>query len=236
MPNNPANQIEPKFSASFLLIESSSSHMSVTVCDCNNGKMSRLFHEETDVSRRESAPLFGMAQRAVKNVFQNNGHPARIIVGTGPGSYNGIRAGISLAAGLALGWNVEYYGICSLLGTRYCDERRLSESQDGELSPFAVCGDARGGQVFFAVLEQKNTGVLHLTIPPILLTQDEAFHRAEEKNLPIHFFGRDSELEIHGPLLARAAGCEENLTAPEPLYLKPPHITTPKNQDSIPRF
>lgn len=38
----------------------------------------------------------------------------RIIVGTGPGSFTGIRVGIAAANGLAIGWNAELYGMSSL--------------------------------------------------------------------------------------------------------------------------
>ncbi len=38
----------------------------------------------------------------------------RIIVGVGPGSFTGIRVGISAAHGLAIGWDAELFGLSSL--------------------------------------------------------------------------------------------------------------------------
>lgn len=38
----------------------------------------------------------------------------RIVVGTGPGSFTGIRVGIAAAHGLAIGWNAELFGLSSL--------------------------------------------------------------------------------------------------------------------------
>ena len=40
--------------------------------------------------------------------------PARILVGTGPGSFTGIRVAIAAAHGLAIGWSAELKGMSSL--------------------------------------------------------------------------------------------------------------------------
>ena len=40
--------------------------------------------------------------------------PERVLVGTGPGSFTGIRVGIALAHGLAIGWDAELMGMSSL--------------------------------------------------------------------------------------------------------------------------
>ena len=42
--------------------------------------------------------------------------PDLIAVGTGPGSYTGIRVGAALAQGLSFGWNIPLLGFCSLHG------------------------------------------------------------------------------------------------------------------------
>ena len=56
-----------------------------------------------------------------------------IAVGTGPGSYTGIRVGAALAQSLAFGWNIPVSSFCSLAG--YATDL-----------PVAV--DARGGGVY----------------------------------------------------------------------------------------
>lgn len=44
-----------------------------------------------------------------------DGHvPTQILVGTGPGSFTGLRIGIAAAHGLAIGWDVPLYGMNSL--------------------------------------------------------------------------------------------------------------------------
>ncbi|MFV0337846.1 MAG: tRNA (adenosine(37)-N6)-threonylcarbamoyltransferase complex dimerization subunit type 1 TsaB [Chthoniobacterales bacterium] len=213
----------------FLLIESSTSLVSVTIQQDTLNNSPPLYHESITVSRRETSPLFAMTQRAVKNIFSNTNPPTHLLVGTGPGSYNGIRAGISLAAGMALAWGIPYHGICSLLGTRLQNEKTNTHT-----TPYALCGDARGGQVFYAILERTQSAAPRLLAPPILTTRKEALQQAATQHLPIYFFGEQPAIEIHGPLLARAAAYEANRTSPTPLYLKPPHITPSKK--SKPRF
>ena len=131
-----------------------------------------------------------------------------VLVGTGPGSYNSLRASIAAAWGLARAHSAPLKGICSLLGY--------------EPLEYHVLGDARANQWFHAhILEGR------LASPPALLPPDEA-----KAQLPpgIPVFTTSPLLEhascaapqaIH---LARRAG---QAGPAEPIYLKPPHITKP---------
>ena len=73
----------------------------------------------------------------VKNIL--NGHiPSLIAVGTGPGSYTGIRVGAALAKALAYGWSIPLLGFCSLKA----------------FAPLPVLVDARMGG-FYALLDKE---------------------------------------------------------------------------------
>jgi len=58
----------------------------------------------------------GHAERLMPLIAEMiEGHvPTRIIVGTGPGSFTGLRIGIAAAHGLAIGWEVPLAGMSSL--------------------------------------------------------------------------------------------------------------------------
>ena len=58
----------------------------------------------------------GHAERLVPLIAELiKGHvPTRILVGTGPGSFTGLRIGIAAAHGLSIGWNVPLAGMSSL--------------------------------------------------------------------------------------------------------------------------
>ena len=72
--------------------------------------------------------------------------PELIAVGTGPGSYTGIRVGAALAKTLAYGWQIPLIGFCSLKAFTPC--------LDG---PFAILVDARMGGLYTLFGERKDT-------------------------------------------------------------------------------
>lgn len=68
----------------------------------------------------------------------------RIVVGTGPGSFAGIRAALAFAQGFALGRSCEVLGLpspCALA------------AQLGGAGPLAVVGDARRGKIWIALFD-----------------------------------------------------------------------------------
>lgn len=72
------------------------------------------------------------------NQFLNGITPDLVAVGTGPGSYTGIRVGAALAKALAYGWKVPLIGFCSLKA----------------FGPGPVLVDARMGG-FYALIGEK---------------------------------------------------------------------------------
>ena len=70
----------------------------------------------TCVARRDEIIGRGHSERLVPMLAElMNGRKAeRILVGTGPGSFTGIRVGIAAAHGLAIGWDAELFGLSSL--------------------------------------------------------------------------------------------------------------------------
>ena len=69
---------------------------------------------------------------------------ARIVVGTGPGSFAGIRAALAFAQGFALGRKCEVWGLPSTCAIA---------AQMGGKGPLAVIGDARRGKAWIALFD-----------------------------------------------------------------------------------
>jgi len=135
----------------------------------------------------------------------------RVLVGTGPGSYNGLRSGIAAAWGIASARGIPVSGVCSLLGY-------------GE-SSYCILGDARAGQWFFARVEHGS-----LAEEPLLFSPEEAIRRVP-CGLPVFCSAalpgltgvlvRASRASILASVAASGSG------PAEPFYLKPPHVTSP---------
>ena len=131
-----------------------------------------------------------------------------VLVGTGPGSYNSLRASIAAAWGLAHTHSVPLKGICSLLGY--------------EPLEYHVLGDARANQWFHAhILEGR------LACPPALLPPDEAKTQLTP-GVPVF---TTSPLLVPSsyatPQAIHLARRVAQAGLAEPIYLKPPHITKP---------
>ena len=75
---------------------------------------------------------------------------ARIVVGTGPGSFAGIRSALAFAQGFALGAKCEVMGLPSPCAVA----ARFYRSSGAPLSqPLAVVGDARRGKIWGALFD-----------------------------------------------------------------------------------
>lgn len=83
------------------------------------------------------------------------GRPDLIAVGTGPGSFTGVRVGVALAKALAFGWEIPLLAFPSLLSFA---------PNDG---PFAILADARGGGLYCQ--REKECELLPIETAPALL-------------------------------------------------------------------
>lgn len=197
-----------------LALDSSSSVTSVAFVTTD--KMPNiLFHSNTPHNRFDSSPIFRGLQSAVALC----GLPDSLCVGLGPGSYNGLRAGIAAARAFATALDIPLFALPSPLAL------------PGPDSGFWAVGDARGGHYWMA-------GVQHGVFlqEPYLLTPSELTTLLQ--TLP-HFpiFSSSSLPDIDNLVIATpdarrlailAEKADSCLGTPEPLYLKPPHITAPR--------
>jgi tRNA threonylcarbamoyl adenosine modification protein YeaZ len=166
--------------------------------------------------RRNSAPFF----RALNEIICVHGAPDRIVVGLGPGSYTGTRIAVAAAIGLELSSGAQVYRLPSISA--------MSDDSD-----FAVIGDAKRASFFFArIIQHKITGEIEL------LSQDRMSRFIREITVPIYTadnLPQFSQARVRYPraeLLCSLALSDENLAhiPLEPIYLRPPHITSPRNK------
>lgn len=93
-----------------------------------------LYHQDQSQPRTTSSIFF----EELEKVIQKHGRPDRIVVGLGPGSYNGLRSSIATAQGMASSCGAELIGIPSIVA--------FEEGKKG----CWVVGNARGGHYWLA--------------------------------------------------------------------------------------
>jgi tRNA threonylcarbamoyl adenosine modification protein YeaZ len=206
-----------------LALDASSPVASVAVVSFESDVESPLFEENTPHARSDSSALF----KALEKAISLSGAPDLLTVGLGPGSYNGLRASIAAARAMASALELPLHAIPSPLAI------------PGPEQGFWAAGDARGGHLWIACLREGT----FLEEPILISPEDAPRYLATRPDLPV--FGSAPlavipALQIASPLasaLARLAHrCDPvylSPLTPEPLYLKPPHITAPKSAPTI---
>jgi len=185
-------------------------------CSTSVGSVALVQSDETicesfiETPRGRGGALFSTLEKTLRQAPEIH----RVVVGLGPGSYNGIRSALAVGWGIARARGVPLIGICSLLG--------LGEGA------YDATGDARRGHFYYARVRAGR-----LVEQPLLLDR-AGLLAAVEPGMPVFVPAPLDFLPqaiTQSPSAARlcrfAATFEPHTEIPEPLYLKPAHITTP---------
>jgi len=186
-----------------LAIESSGPLGSIAVVEDGHPGVSWEF----DSPRGRGGEIFPALEAAVARI----GRADIVVVGTGPGGYNGLRMSAAAAWGVATAHGARLFGVPSLLGHDAPD--------------YFVAGDARGGRWFVA----RITGG-RIVAAPELMDPDAALATLAP-GVPVFcpggpLAGLPGALFVapKAEILARRT---DAFGEPSPCYLKPPHITAP---------
>jgi tRNA threonylcarbamoyladenosine biosynthesis protein TsaB len=120
-------------------IETSSRRGTVALLDGDHPVIA-LAHEERNAHAERMLPL---VERALAEAGWTKSQLQRIGVGVGPGSFTGVRVGIALAQGLALGLSVPLVGVTSLAAMAAAVPRHVR-------GPRVPLLDARRNELFWA--------------------------------------------------------------------------------------
>jgi tRNA threonylcarbamoyl adenosine modification protein YeaZ len=173
-----------------------------------------VFSESFTADRSHSSGLFAVIERALAGA----GKPERIVVGLGPGSYAGVRIAIAAAIGISVATGAEMVGVPSITG--------LAEGE------YVAIGDARRGGYSFAHVRDGE-----MISGPTVLTREEVEGSIAKATVPVFSSEevgmagvelRYPEVERIGRLgvLGKAVWARGIL---EPIYLREPHITVPRD-------
>ncbi|MGL4173197.1 MAG: tRNA (adenosine(37)-N6)-threonylcarbamoyltransferase complex dimerization subunit type 1 TsaB [Actinomycetota bacterium] len=101
---------------------------------------------------RHAAVLAPSIEQVCTDAGVKPSHVTGIAVGTGPGPFTGLRAGLVTAHAWALAWDVPLYGVCTL------DSLALQAVRAGVVTgSFIVATDARRREVYWAQYNQDGS-------------------------------------------------------------------------------
>ncbi|MFN0245162.1 MAG: tRNA (adenosine(37)-N6)-threonylcarbamoyltransferase complex dimerization subunit type 1 TsaB [Planctomycetota bacterium] len=117
-----------------------------------------------ELGRAHASDLLPAVDRMVRDLDGSPREIALVLVGTGPGSYTGLRVGIATALGLVRGCGAVIRGVPS--GETLC----FGELEPGEQA--SVLLDARAGEVYFAHYRRLAGDVEVLSEPCVLRPEE----------------------------------------------------------------
>lgn len=196
-----------------------------------------------DAPRRHAEDLGAMVEGAARDAgllgpLKDLGVTS-VCVGTGPGSFTAVRAGLSFGRAVARGLGVPAYGIPSLDGfARNVFDRHPTATT------VTVITDARRREVFWARYSPLGGDDVEATVPPTVGPLEDALAGAEAETGGSHLVAVDPALlgdvprgehvipvEVDASTLARIAAsrlAHEGALPVEPIYLRRPDVHVPK--------
>ncbi len=230
--------------STILNIETSGSPCSVALC--SDGFI--LAHREDFSGHNHAAMLSGFIKECLDHAHEKKLRLDAVAVSAGPGSYTGLRIGLSEAKGLAYSLDIPLIAVDTLKLMTV----KAMFSLDLEPSVlFAPMIDARRMEIYTAV----HTMALEETVSPraVILTADEPFSKLLTDGAEIMFFGNGAKkakellgqypmarfIEIDDPVATDMTALSElamrnkefmDLAYGVPNYIKPFYATTPKKQ------
>jgi len=137
-----------------IAFESSAKPASVAVLSSDNGTTKLLGQYYQNNGFSHSRTLMEMAQSLTSNLGLGPSDFDLVAVANGPGSFTGVRIGVSAAKGLALGADIPICGVSTLEAMAY-----QTPADDIIICPVM---DARRGQLYNALFEWKNGSLTRL--------------------------------------------------------------------------
>jgi tRNA threonylcarbamoyl adenosine modification protein YeaZ/ribosomal-protein-alanine acetyltransferase len=220
--------------APMLILALDTSMAACSACVYNAGTDKILASQVAFMDRGQAEALAPM----VHEVMQASGIAystlSRVVVTIGPGTFTGVRIGLSFARGLGVALSIPVVGINSLAAIA-CNETSGAHA-------IIVASDARGDDIYFATFD---AGGRELT-PPAIVRLEDIHDMLPAQTCHILGSGTDAvltrathirstagDLPIAANFMVYAAKLHPTDAAPEPLYLRPPDVKLPMQFNAV---
>ncbi|MDR0370430.1 MAG: tRNA (adenosine(37)-N6)-threonylcarbamoyltransferase complex dimerization subunit type 1 TsaB [Prevotellaceae bacterium] len=219
---------------------------STNVCSVALSESGECLFSISNSEGMNHAALLSLFIEKATSVLRGRGRtPDAVAVSEGPGSYTGLRIGVSTAKGLCYGWDIPLIAVNTL---QILNASALGDTNYSENSLFCPMIDARRMEVYDAVFDVRGN-MIKETAADIIAS--DSFRDMLEKQ-PVYFFGNGSDkcksVIVHNNacFLENKHPLAENMILSaldkfnrrefadtayfEPFYLKEFRATTPKPQ------
>jgi tRNA threonylcarbamoyl adenosine modification protein YeaZ len=142
------------------------------VLDTNPGQL--IAHETLPMKRGHAEALMPLIARVIESADINFAALDRIATTTGPGSFTGLRVGLSAARGIALAVNKPAVGVTTLMAYA---APVVGENRD---APVISAIDARHDHVYFQAVSGDGSAL----IPPCVMSIEKALAAASRYGAP----------------------------------------------------
>lgn len=178
--------------------------MTVLAMDTSNQALGVALLEEdkvigeyiTNLKKNHSVRIMPAIEMLMKDCERTPEDLTKIVVAKGPGSYTGVRIGVTIAKTMAWSLNIPLVGISSLETLASGAGRYFN----GVVSPLF---DARRGQVYTGLYQFQNRQLETVRDDRLVMIADWAQQLAESTQ-PVLFVGND--VQIHRPVIEAAMG------------------------------
>ncbi len=147
-----------------------------------------LCHHEDDGGRNHASMLSGFVKSCLDYARDHGLKPDAVAVSMGPGSYTGLRIGLSEAKGLAYALNIPLIGIETL--KLMAVTAMFEADMPHEDTVFIPMVDARRMEVFTAAYDLSLNTLME---PQALILEDCPYSALKETGRPLAFFGSGAE-------------------------------------------
>ncbi|MDR2823895.1 MAG: tRNA (adenosine(37)-N6)-threonylcarbamoyltransferase complex dimerization subunit type 1 TsaB [Prevotellaceae bacterium] len=166
-----------------LNIETSTNVCSVSVSQGINS----IFSIADAQGQNHAALLSVFVEQALQIIRQRAEKPNAVAVSAGPGSYTGLRIGVSTAKGLCFGFEIPLLNVDTLQVMFEAARRQIAEIDEYAL--FCPMIDARRMEVYDAIYQADGT-VFRPTVAEVI-TENSFAEILRDKT--VHFFGNGAE-------------------------------------------
>lgn len=143
----------------------------------------------TNLKKNHSVRIMPAIQLLMKDCEKVPGDLTKIVVAKGPGSYTGIRIGVTIAKTLAWSLKIPLVGVSSI----EILAAGIGRYFNGAVSPIF---DARRGQVYTGLYQFKNGHLEMIQKDDVVMITDWAEKLIDTQN-PILFVGNDLDIHRH---------------------------------------